>query len=106
VIGRAARRLKLALRREDFIPQAFGLLDIEIRLGIAKFFESPIDGFERLVEATRLAVLVEKNTIDQGEIVLGHGPLERRALAGQFLNGFAMGLDGFFKPRRPALPCA
>jgi hypothetical protein len=32
--------------------QALGLLDIEGRLGLAKFFESPIDSFERIVEIT------------------------------------------------------
>ena len=37
---------------------------------------------------------------------LGHGPLERHALAGIFLQGLAIGGDGLLEPRRPALPLA
>jgi hypothetical protein len=55
----AARPLQFAFRREDFSAHALGIVDIEIRLGIAKFFESPIDGFERVMEMTWLVVLVE-----------------------------------------------
>ena len=37
---------------------------------------------------------------------LGHGPIERHARAGIFLQGFAIGSDGLLEPRRPALPLA
>jgi hypothetical protein len=38
--------LQCAFRRKDIFAQALGLLDMEGRLGLAKFFESPIDSFE------------------------------------------------------------
>jgi hypothetical protein len=37
---------------------------------------------------------------------LGHGPVEWHAFAGSFPQGFAIGCDGLFEPRRPALPLA
>ena len=37
------------------------------------------------------------------EIVLGHGPVERHALAGLFLQRRAIGGDRLLEPRRPAL---
>ena len=40
------------------------------------------------------------------QIVLGHGPVERHALAGPFLQRLAIGGDGLFEPRRPALALA
>jgi hypothetical protein len=49
----------LILHCEDCCGLALGLLDIESRLGLSKFFESPIGGFERIIEMTRLVVLVE-----------------------------------------------
>ena len=51
--------VQFAFRREDFFALALGLLDIEIRLRLAKFFESPIGSFERIVEMTWLVILVE-----------------------------------------------
>jgi hypothetical protein len=98
--------LRLTFRPEDMPTPALGHLYIESRLGLAKFFESPIDGFESIVEMTRLSVLVEKITIHHSEIVLGHGPIERRTHAGVFLQGFAIGGDGFREPRGSALPLA
>jgi hypothetical protein len=44
--------------------------------------------------------------VSNAEIYLGHGPLERCACAGSFLQGFATGADGVLQPRRPALPLA
>ena len=44
-----AMPLQFAFRRDDVFAQATGLLDGEIRPGLAKFFESPIDSFERIV---------------------------------------------------------
>src|ERR1700730_12196077 len=38
------------------------------------------------------------------EIHLGHGPIERRARAGIFLQGLAIGGNGLLQPRGPALP--
>src|SRR5262249_45347737 len=40
------------------------------------------------------------------EIILGPGPVERHALAGQFLEGVAIGANCLLQPRRPALACA
>jgi hypothetical protein len=98
--------LQFALRREDFSTLALGLVDVESRVRLAKFFECSISRFERIVEMTRLVVLVEKGAINQGEIHLGKGPIERHARAGIFLQGLAIGGDGLLKPRRPALPLA
>ena len=55
---------------------------------------------------TWLVVLVEKSTMNHGEIVLGPGPIERHALAGIFRQRFAIGFDGLLEPRRPAPPLA
>src|SRR5580692_10523633 len=55
---------------------------------------------------TRLAILFEQGAVNDGEIVLGDGPLEWHARAGQFLGGFAMGFDGLCEPRRAALAVA
>jgi hypothetical protein len=71
--------------------------------GRPEFFKRPIDGLNRIVEMTRLAILFEQGAVNDGEIVLGDGPLEPHALAGQFLGGFAMGFDGLCEPRRAAL---
>jgi hypothetical protein len=49
--------LPITLRRENISPLALGLLYIEISLSLTKFFETPIDGFERIVEVTRFAAL-------------------------------------------------
>jgi hypothetical protein len=54
-----AARFWLVLHCEDLRPQALGLFDVEIRLGFAKFFESAIGSFERIIEMTWLVVLVE-----------------------------------------------
>jgi hypothetical protein len=51
--------VQFALRREDFFALALGLLDVERRVRLAKFFESPIGSFERIIEMTSLVVLVE-----------------------------------------------
>src|ERR1700738_1511644 len=55
---------------------------------------------------TRLAILFEQGAVNDGEIVLGDGPLERHARAGQFLRGLAMGLDGLRRPLPGALAAA
>jgi hypothetical protein len=57
IFGRAI--FWLVLHCEDFCALALGLLDIEIGLGLAKFFESAISSFERIVKATWQVVLVE-----------------------------------------------
>jgi hypothetical protein len=49
----------LVLQRQDLCALGLGLLYIKRRLGLAKFFESPIGSFERIVEMTSLVVLVE-----------------------------------------------
>ena len=63
--------------------------------------KSPIDGLKRIVEMMRLAILFVKVAVNDGEVVLGDGPLEWHALAGQFLAGFAMGFDGLCEPPAP-----
>ena len=55
----AERWVKLfAFRREDFFALALSLGDVERCVRLAKFFESSINRFERIVEVARLVVLV------------------------------------------------
>jgi len=51
--------LQFDFHPEDLFPQAAGLLNIEIRLGLAIFFESPIDRFKRIIEMIWLGALVK-----------------------------------------------
>src|SRR5712671_402526 len=48
------------------------------------------------------ALALTKHPERIAEIVLGHGPLERHALAGVFLQRVAKGDDGFLQPRGAA----
>ena len=80
--------LQFAFRRENFFALALGRLDKEIRLVLAKFHQSAVNCFKRIVEMPSLAALFEKSEMDLAEVVLSHGPSERHALGGIFLQGF------------------
>jgi hypothetical protein len=63
-------------------------------------------GLYGLLELARAALPLAEHAECIAEIILGHGPVERHARAGSFLQGVAKGGDGLVEPRRPALPLA
>jgi hypothetical protein len=46
-------RHSLAFRREDHFPPTLRLVDVEIRVCLAKFLQDAIDGFKHGVEVAR-----------------------------------------------------
>src|ERR1700732_3644167 len=63
-------------------------------------------GIDGLREPRR-AALARAEVLKRGaEIILGRCPFKRHALAGQLLQGVAIGFDGPLEPGRAALPLA